>query len=136
MTTHFKLFHWLRPGSNRSRGVTLIEVLIVVAIIAMVAGAASVGAMKAFGNAAQKTAINDARIVRTAVKAYWLEEGTDDCPTVERLVLAGALESDGRRADPWGQPFKIDCSENEVKVTSAGKDKRMGTPDDVVVPAR
>ena len=115
---------------------TLIEVLIVVAIIAMVAGAASVGGLKAWESAVKKTALGDARAVRNAVKTYWLNEAEVDCPSVEHLISVGVLDKYGRKADPWGQPWKIECVEGDVIVKSPGKDKHFGTDDDVSAPSK
>ena len=36
--------------------------------------------------------------------------------------------------DSWGQPFVIQCTDDDVVVTSSGPDKKKGTKDDVRVP--
>ncbi len=35
--------------------------------------------------------------------------------------------------DAWGSPISISCSNEEVSVRSAGPDREVGTPDDLVV---
>ena len=115
---------------------TLVEVLIVLAIIALVAGAASIAGLKAWESAQRKAALNDARAIRSAVKTYWLDESESSCPTVEKLTSVGLLDIDGRKSDPWGSAWKIECKEDEIFVKSAGRDKAFGTEDDVVAPVQ
>jgi general secretion pathway protein G len=116
--------------------VTLIEILIVVAIIALVAGAASVAGIKAWESALRKSALTDARAIRAAVKAYWLQENGTVCPSMDELISTGMLDSDGRKTDPWGSSWKIECKEAEAYVTSAGRDKAFGNEDDILAPSR
>lgn len=121
-------------GQLQERGMTLIEVLIVLAIIALIAGAASVAGLKAWESAQRKAALTDARAIRAAVKTYWLQESDSACPTIEKLVTSGMLDNDGRKTDPWGTAWKIECKENEIFVKSAGRDRILGNEDDVVAP--
>ena len=60
----------LAQARRARRGVTLVEVLIVVAIIAMVAGGVAVFALPKYKEAQIKNAETGARIVRTARSRY------------------------------------------------------------------
>jgi general secretion pathway protein G len=116
------------------RGVTLVEVLIVVAIIAMVAGGATVFALPRYREAQIKTAETSARTVRAAVQNWQATSNETTCPTISQLVQEKHLDSASNTQDPWGQPFQLTCTEEEVFVLSTGPDKKKGTKDDIQVP--
>lgn len=111
------------------------EVIIVVAIIALVAGAASVAGFKAFDSSQRQTALTDARSIRTAARTYFLNEGETRCPTMETLLTSKTLDGDGRKTDPWKTLWKIECKEGEIYVTSAGRDRTFGNDDDITAPS-
>jgi len=52
------------------------------------------------------------------------------CPTLDDLV-AGKLLDGAKVADPWGNPYRIDCGAG-VRVSSVGADGILATPDDVL----
>lgn len=116
------------------RGMTLIEIMIVVAIIAMVAGGVAVVAIPKMKEAQVKTAETAARTVRNAVSQWQLSNNDYSCPTVSQLIQDKQLDSGQNTSDPWGAEFTITCNSDEVIVSSGGPDKKVGTPDDVVVP--
>lgn len=124
-----------RSGRRHARGVTLVEVLIVVAIIAMVAGGVTVFALPRYKESQITAAETGARVVRAAVQQWQLannEYGT--CPTVSQLVQDKQLDSGQSTDDPWGSPFLISCNDDDVAVASPGPDKKQGTADDIVIP--
>ena len=116
------------------RGVTLFEVLIVVAILAMVAGGVAFFALPKFKEAQVKTAESAARIIRQAAQSWQATNSDGGCPTVSQLVQDKLLDPGQNTADPWGQAFIISCTEDDVVVMSTGGDKKKGTKDDVMVP--
>lgn len=120
--------------SRRLRGVTLFEVLIVVAILAMVAGGVAFFALPKFKEAQTKTAESAARIIRQAAQSWQATNSDGGCPTVSQLVQDKLLDPGQNTADPWGQAFIISCTEDDVVVMSTGGDKKKGTKDDVMVP--
>lgn len=114
---------------RRARGVTLVEVLIVVAIMAVIAGSAVFLVFPQLAKAKVKTAHQSAQTIKQAADIHMNLDGAE-CPTIQDLVAAKKLDRN-KTDDPWGTPFKVTCPEGEVRVTSAGKDKKEGTPDDV-----
>jgi general secretion pathway protein G len=118
------------------RGVTLVEVLIVVAIMALVATAVGVAAIKYYEEARKKTARTNAVALRDAVKTYWLTNETSECPTFAQLVSEGSLDEVSPQTDPWGTPWRIECTGVSAIVSSNGKDRQPGTEDDIRVPPR
>lgn len=116
---------------SKKRGVTLVEVLIVLAIMALIAGSAVFLVFPQLAKARIDTAVLSAQTIRKAAELHRNIEGADGCPTVDDLVNSRKLEK-GKTNDPWGSPFKIQCKEaDEIRVTSMGKDKKEGTADDV-----
>lgn len=116
------------------RGVTLVEVLIVVAIIAMVASGVAVFALPRFREAQVKTAYTGAMTIRGAVQNWQRVNNDSSCPTVQQLIQEKELDSAATTLDPWGEQYTLTCADDDVTVSSGGPDKKRGTPDDVRVP--
>lgn len=114
------------------RGVTLVEVLIVVAIMAIIAGGATLLVFPQFKKARVEAAKVGAEAVRQAAELYMnVDAEGGACPTVKDLVDAKKLDAK-KTDDPWGQPYRIACEEGgDVRVYSNGRDAKEGTPDDV-----
>jgi len=124
-----------RMQAKRSRrGVTLVEVLIVVAIIAMVAGGVAVFALPKYKEAQIKNAETGARIVRTAIQQWQAANNETSCPTMSQLVQEKQLDPGQTTKDSWNQDYTLTCTDDEVIISSNGPDKKKGTKDDIVVP--
>ncbi len=125
---------WLKTRGRLARGVTLVEVLIVVAIIAMVAGGVTVFALPRYREAQVRSAETWARTIRAAIQNWQAASNETGCPTVSQLVQEKHLDPGTSTKDPWGQEFTLSCTEDEVFVTSNGPDKKKGTKDDIQIP--
>lgn len=114
-----------------SRGMTLIEILVVLAIIGLIVGGVSVVAFNALSDSKVKIAYNDIASVQKACEQYLLQKN-DKCPkSMQDLKAAGIL---GKvQKDPWGEEFVITCpgQHGPVDVTSLGPDKKPGGDDDI-----
>ncbi len=112
------------------RGVTLVEVLIVLAIMAIIAGGATALVFPRLKESRVKGTVLSAGVIKTAAQSYMHLDSAGGCPSIKDLVDAKQL--DGKKTDdPWGTAFKIGCDGDEITVTSAGADRKEGTPDDV-----
>lgn len=118
---------------QQQAGVSLVEVLIVVAIMAMIAGGVSFAILPRMAEARIKTARQGASEIRKAVQLWQVENG-GDCPSVSQLKKDGVLDKAGTSDDPWGKPFTVKCEEGEVYVGSSGPDTKKGNEDDIDVP--
>lgn len=118
---------------HRVAGVTLVEVLIVVAIMAMLAGGIAFALLPQFQKAGVKTARDNAIKLRQAVALY-RTDSPGDCPSVSQLKKDKLLDTTGGN-DPWGKRYKIRCADGEIYVESSGPDQKSGTEDDIVVPS-
>lgn len=135
MPTHIRT----KLGSHRRRarrGFSLIEVVVAIAIIAMVSGGVVVAVMKHQIESQKKMTRVNAGAIRNGVRTWWIDHQASECPDVKALVADGALDrGKGVKQDAWGQPWKIVCENQEATVISRGPDKQPDTEDDIRVPS-
>ncbi len=112
-------------------GMTLVEIMIVVIIMALIATAVGVAVLPALGRARVNQTRSDAQAVRSAVLLYLGQEPGADCPTMDELVEAGTIDRSRRTTDAWDHPFVIECDGDDILVRSNGPDGQPGTEDDV-----
>ena len=116
------------------RGVTLIEILIVLAIVGLIAGGIAVFAIPKFKDAQIQTTKQSAQQLHTIAES-WHATHTQDCPTAELLKKEKEISVTSNINDAWGKPFKIECTDDgDVVVTSSGPDGKDNTADDIRVP--
>ena len=126
-----------RAVRNGQRGMTLLEIMIVLAILALVMGLV-VGprVMKMFGES--KGDIAGATVKKYAYEAYpsWASSHPDkQCP--EKLEALNEYMNNKDIKDPWGNDYKMFCGANlpagakGIAVMSVGEDGKEGTADDV-----
>jgi general secretion pathway protein G len=113
-----------RLARRAERGVTLVEVLIVVAIMAVISGGVTLVAFPLYQKAKVDAAMVGCHAVKQAAELYQNLEGSADvCPQVSDLVKTKKIEA-SKTEDPWGAPYRIDCSTGEIRVCSNGKNKK------------
>jgi len=118
---------------RRQSGFTLLEIMIVLAIIAMIAGGVGVAVFKQFQKAKVSTAKLRVKAARDAVTQYMIE--TPSCPHgIDELVSGKYLDRSNSK-DPWGSNLTLRCpGANDTEgadVSSPGPDKQEGTADDI-----
>lgn len=120
---------------HRSRGLTLIEILVVLSIVALITGGIALVVMRHLETARIDTTRTSARALREAVTMWRMRDASSECPTIETLVRMQLVDSASKTTDAWDKPFAIECSEQgDVTITSAGPDRKLGSPDDIRVP--
>ena len=126
-----------RVLQGAQRGMTLLEIMIVLAILALVMGLV-VGprVMKMFGES--KGDIAKATVKKYAFEAYpsWAASHPDKaCP--EKLEDLNEYMNNKDAKDPWGGQYKMLCGANlpagakGLAVMSPGEDGKEGTGDDI-----
>jgi len=115
----------------RREGMTLIEIMIVVIIMALIATAVGFAVLPQLQRSRITTARTDAVAVRSGAELYFAQDPSADCPSVTDLVEADILNSNTRTVDPWNNDFVIECDGDDIMVVSGGPDGDVGTEDDV-----
>jgi general secretion pathway protein G len=117
-----------------ARGVTLIEIMIVLAIIGLIMGVL-VGpkVMRSFSEARIKTAFITLKEYEGAY-TRWVADNDGECPEKLEDLLKYTNKKDLK--DPWGMVFVMKCgegvpTETHFGVISFGPDKKEGTDDDI-----
>jgi hypothetical protein len=105
-----------------------------VAIVAMVAGGVTVFALPRYKEAQVRSAETWARTIRAAIQNWQAASNETGCPTMSQLVQEKHLDPGTSLKDPWGQDFTLNCTEDEIFVSSPGPDKKKGTKDDIQIP--
>ena len=122
-----------RRAKGAQRGMTLVEIMVVIAIIGMVMGAVVVGAFPQFKKAQCKTAWSETKAVEQAVVQYQTDNG-GDCPKAMDELVSGKFLSKAP-TDPWGQQLQMKCPGDKntdgADVWSKGPNKQDGDDDDV-----
>jgi general secretion pathway protein G len=119
-----------RVPHRGQRGISLIEILVVLAIIALISSGVAILALKAWERSQTKAAHADIAELSHALEMYRLEHGR--CPKdPQELVTAGIIKR--LKADPWGTPYAFACpgEHGEFDLASAGKDQAFDTDDDI-----
>ncbi len=112
----------------RQAGMTLIEIMVVLAIISLILGGVGVMAFNRFKDAQLEDARNNAVQVQQLAEQYQLQKRK--CPrNVQELKAAGFAAREAK--DPWGNEFEIRCEQASIEVVSSGPDGTSNTEDDI-----
>jgi general secretion pathway protein G len=137
----------VRMLGNRPTGFTLLEILVVLAIIGLLAGLAIVNVGKIHARAEIATArLTVEQGLKTPLNTY--KFSTRSLPTTAEGLRALLVRPDNSSrwdgpyidnalnlVDPWGEPYQYEYPGRHNKDTydlwSKGPDKQSGTPDDI-----
>src|SRR5262245_43150489 len=122
-------YRTLRRHLRRRKGMTLVEIMIVVIIMALIATAVGFAVLPRLQEARIRSTHTDAVTVRGAAVNYMAERR--QCPTMSDLVDDGFIDRSNRTTDAWDHEFTVECEGSDVRVLSAGPDEQMGNEDDI-----
>ena len=123
-----------RINRRYQRGVTRFELTAVTAIGVAVTLAGALIIQPRMAAAEADEAVKDAGRIRVAVQEWRRENGSKGCPTLSQLLHEKQLSEKTRTDDPWGERYRVRCTDDEVTVVSPGQDGRPNTSDDIRVP--
>jgi len=130
---------------RRRRGFTLMEVLLVLAILVILGSLVGVGIMKMQKNANINAARAQVGMLESVVKAYAIDVGT--CPTTQQgLTALAQAPSDLKNpakwqgpyldkqigTDAWGNEYQYEqTGPDQFRIWSMGPDGASGSEDDI-----
>ena len=112
-------------------GFTLLEIMVVIAIISLLTTGVAVGALRMLRDAEDDQAKNNASAIASVAEAFVIVHRSQSCPTPEELKRDGLLSGRSKVEDPWGTPYRIQCEPDYAIAISAGRDGIFDTSDDV-----
>jgi general secretion pathway protein G len=131
---------------RRNRGFTLMEILLVLAILVVLGSMVGVGYVKIQQNAMKNAARTQITLLEDACKHYTLDVGSPPS-SLEYLInpppdIANPIKWQGPYLekttlpqDPWNQAFLyeiVDPANAKFKISSMGPDQQPGSADDIV----
>jgi general secretion pathway protein G len=121
-----------RGGRRRAAGFTLIEIMVVLAIIGLITALVGTAVHKNWVEARFKMARIQVRDVAGTIEQFTIAR--ERCPTsVDELVSDDYLRHAPK--DPWGAPLVVRCpgthGREAADVSSPGPDGQAGTADDI-----
>lgn len=119
-----------QSASPRLQGMTLIEIMIVVVIMAMIAAGVGFAVLPQLDRAKKQNTEAALETVRAAVQLY-IATNNAECATIEQLIEDKVLDKSKATTDSWDREFRIECDGTEITVTSAGSDGEFDTEDDI-----
>ena len=120
-------------GRMADAGMTMLEIMIVLAIIGLVMSVVGVGVFQSYKKAQKKiaqVAVNE--IASKTVQ--FMTDNNNECPkTIDDLVAQKYMPK--KQKDPWNHDFILRCpgtvNVDGIDVVSLGPDGQEGTPDDI-----
>ncbi len=129
--------------SQRQSGFTLLELLLVMAILVILASLSTVAVLNLQSSSQSKAAYAQIKILKNACTMYKLNgnpypKSLDNLiaipPGMNSATWGGPyLEGSSIPVDPWQNPYKYSANDStdQVTISSAGKDGQHGTSDDI-----
>ncbi|GMW02737.1 MAG: type II secretion system protein GspG [Candidatus Hydrogenedentota bacterium] len=116
-------------------GFTLLELLLVMVIIGILAGAVAVGVAGRGREARETRAKSDLSTYQRMIEAYALENNDQYPKALNDLVNGKKQYVVQIKNDPWGRPYgyKTPGKNRPYDLFTAGMDGQAGTPDDISV---
>ncbi len=123
----------LATTMNNTKGMTIVEIMIVLTIIASISGMVGFFVMGALDKANNKQALTEIRNLEGIVNAYYLASSPRKFPdSLAQLAEGPSPLTKKVPKDPWGAEYVYTkVGKREFKITCLGADGQEGTEDDI-----
>ncbi|RAL22816.1 hypothetical protein DL240_07945 [Lujinxingia litoralis] len=125
----------VRAAANMksARGMTLVEIMIVITIMASIMGVVGVFVFGAIDRANERTATIEIQQLNQLVNSFYLTTSPNRLPNeLEEMTQGAAPLTKDIPSDPWGSPYVyVKNGNRDFEIFSVGPDGSEGTEDDV-----
>ena len=128
-TTLAERMRQARAALNNSRGMTLVEVLIVLTIMASIMGVVGFVAVGALDKAGKKEAVLDMGTLGQGVEQFYIMNGRTYPKSLDELVKDNTISK--VPTDPWNEEYVYIVTDKSFELSSKGPDKISGNEDDI-----
>lgn len=116
-------------GKTAARGMTLIEIMVVLVILGLIAGSIGFAVFERLKDAQVRTAKLEAKALSDAVDLYHVEMG--QWPDSLTILVPKFIKD--LHKDPWGSDYQYVRTGDGYDVYSYGPDKAQGGGDDITL---
>ena len=114
-------------GAERQRGMTLIEIMVVIVIMGMIASAVGLSVVEQMRVAKRQTAKADLQTIASGLKLFFSQKGKYPGSSEGLPALVAGSQLDVLPKDPWGNPYVYLLEgSSDFSVTSYGADGQPG----------
>ena len=125
----------LKSALTRQRGMTLIEIMVVLAIIGMIMGGLVFAYMNWFKQSQEDVARSQVQRVGSALMNHYMHHQEFPSNIDELATGKNAPLKSSQLRDPWNEPWSYSDTaqrgQGDFDLCSKGPDKREGTDDDI-----
>ncbi len=115
-----------RRKQRAQRGMTLVEIMVVVAILGLIAAAVAVAVIPRFEDAKRDTAALDIKTIEGALKQYYAKKGNYPDTGTGLKALVDTQILDTLPKDPWQREYIYMLSSGKPELKSLARDGAEG----------
>lgn len=115
-----------RARRAAQRGMTLIEIMVVITILGLIAAAVGVAVIPKLGEAKTDRARLDIKSIESALKLYYVKKGNYPDTAVGLKALVDTNNLDKIPTDPWDKPYVYLLEGGKPVLISYGRDGSPG----------